>query len=175
MHCDYRNSIWYGIAAGIGEIALFYFLELFTPLDFSGWAHIAVMFAMFSCMFLPVPIRAAFCLPKLKRSGVNVEAEVLSTKIEGEGQNIKRNKMYVSTIRFALDDKTFIKRLYNFTIYRSRIREGERLNVIVNPDNTDNYLVIPRGRVFIIINAVFGIIFQVLFIAAIASGCVTGK
>ncbi len=171
MHCDYCNSMWYGIAAGIGEIALFYFLEFFTPLDFSEWAHITVMFAVFPCMLLPVPVRAAFCLPKLKSSGVNAEAEVLSAKIEGEW----RDRMHISTIRFALDGKTFIKKMYNFTIFRHRTRAGERFKVLVDPDNTDNYLVIPRGRVFVIMNAVFGTVFQAFFITAIASECVIGK
>lgn len=175
MHCDYRNSMWYGIAAGIGEIALFYFLEFFTPLDFSEWAHITVMFAVFPCILLTVPVRAAFCLPKLKRSGEAVVAEVLSSKMEKECYNDRMSQMHISTIRFALDGKTFIKKMYNLTTCRSRIWEGERFNLLVDPDNTDNYLVIPRGRVFIIINAVFGTIFQVFFIAVIASGCVIGK
>ncbi len=173
MHCDYRNSMWYGIAAGIGEIALFYFLEFFTPLDFSEWAHTTVMFAVFPCMLLPVPVRAA--LLKLKRSGAAVVAEVLSSKIEKECYNDRKSQMHISTIRFALDGKTFIKKMYNFTIFRGWTRVGERFNLLVDPDNTDNYLVIPRGRVFIIMNAAFGTIFQASFIAAIASGCVIGK
>lgn len=174
MHCNYRNLQWYGIAAHIGEIALLFFLDLFTPLDFSGVAYIAVMsLAVFSCLLLPAPVYTMFRLPKLKRSGVNVDAEVLLAKIEVE--NDKRGRMHISTIRFELDGRVFIKKLYNFTIFRGWTRAGEKFKVLVDPNDTDNFLVIPKGRVFIIVCTIFGILLQAVVIAITASACIFDK
>lgn len=175
MHCNYRNLHWYGFAAYVGEIALFYFLDLFTPLDFSGLAHITVMSAIFPCLLLPAPVWAVFHLPKLKKSGVGVDAEVLSTKIEGENLNNIRNRMHISTIHFELDDRAFIKKLYNFTILRCWTRAGESFKVLVDPCDTDNFIVIPRGRVFIIVCMIFGILLQAAVIAVIVSACIFDK
>lgn len=175
MHCNYRNLRWYGITAYVGEIALFYFLDLFTPLDFSGLAHITVMSAIFPCLLLPAPVWAVFHLPKLKKSGVSVDAEVLSAKTEGDNQNDKRDRMHVSTIRFELDGRAFIKKLYNFTIFRGRTRVGESFKVLVDPSDTDNFLVIPKGSVFIIICAIFGTLLQAAVIAITASACIYNK
>lgn len=175
MHCNYRNLRWYGIAACVGEIVLFYLLDLFTPLDFSGLAHITVTSVIFPCLLLPAPVWAVFRLPKLKRSGVIVEAEVLSAKIKGDNQNDKRDRMYISTIRFELDGRAFIKKLYNLTIFRYWTRVGEKFKVLVDPCDTDNFLVIPRGRVFIIICAIIGTLLQAAVIAVIASACIYNK
>lgn len=176
MHGNYRNLRWYGIAAHVSEIALLFFLDLFTPLDFLGVAYIAVMsLAVFPCLLLPAPVYTVFRLPKLKRSGVSVDAEVLSAKIEGDNQNDKRDRMYISTIRFELDGKAFIKKLYNLTIFRYWTRAGEKFKVLVDPSDTDNFLVIPRGRVFIIICAIFGTLLQAAVIAITASACIFDK
>ena len=174
MHGNYRNLQWYGIAAHTGEIALLFFLDLFTPLDFSGVAYIAVMsLAIFPCLLLSAPVYTMFRLPKLKRSGVNVDAEVLSAKIEVE--NDKRGRMHISTIRFELDGRVFIKKLYNLTIFRYWTRAGEKFKVLVDPNDTDNFLVIPKGRVFIIVCTIFGILLQAAVIAITASACIFDK
>jgi len=175
MHCNYRNLLWYGIAAGFGENALFYLLVFFTPLEFSGAAFFSGIFAIISCLFLSVPVCVLLSLPKLKKSGIAVEAKVLSTRIEGENQNSKQNRMSISTIRFEICGKTFIKKLYNFTIFRCWTRTGENLSLCVDPGDTDNYLVIPRGRAFVIFNAVFGTLFQAAVIAVTASSCTYNK
>lgn len=175
MHGNFRNLLWYCIAAYVSEVALFFFLDLFTPLDFLGVAYIAVMSAVFPCLLLPAPVYTVFRLPKLKRSGVNVDAEVLSAKIEGDNQNDKRDRMHISTIRFELDGRAFIKKLYNFTIFRCWTRAGEKFKVLVDPSDTDNFLIIPKGRVFIIICAIFGILLQAAVIIITASACIFDK
>lgn len=176
MHGNYRNLRWYGIAAHVSEIALLFFLDLFTPLDFSVVAYIAVMsLAVFPCFLLPAPVNTVFRLPKLKRSGVSVDAEVLSAKIEGDNQNDKRDRMHISTIRFELDGRAFIKKLYNLTIFRYWTRVGEKFKVFVDPSDTDNFLVIPKGRVFIIVCTIFGILLQAVVIVITASACIYNK